>query len=66
MASWLMDYRNLYHYRRVLGVNYIKDLKAIVGRGGAITFAPPPGYTLEKVRYPRSREISLYVNGSTL
>ena len=34
--------------RDVLGASYIKDLKAIIGRGGAVTFAPPPGYTLEK------------------
>lgn len=35
-------------YRTVLGSNYIKDLKAIVGRGGAFTFAPPPGYNTLK------------------
>jgi solute carrier family 25 (mitochondrial aspartate/glutamate transporter), member 12/13 len=34
--------------KRVLGAAYIKELKAIIGRGGAITFAPPPGYTQEK------------------
>lgn len=33
--------------KRVLGAAYIKELKAIVGRGGAVTFAPPPGYTQE-------------------
>jgi hypothetical protein len=36
-------------FRAVLGGNYIKELKAIAGRGGAFTFAPPPGYTVEKV-----------------
>jgi solute carrier family 25 aspartate/glutamate transporter 12/13 len=25
-----------------------QELRAIVGRGGAVTFAPPPGYTVEK------------------
>jgi len=34
--------------KRVLGAAYIKELRAIIGRGGAITFAPPPGYTQEK------------------
>ena len=34
--------------RKVLGASYIKELRAIIGRGGNVTFAPPPGYTLEK------------------
>ena len=28
--------------------SFLQELRAIIGRGGAITFAPPPGYTLEK------------------
>jgi hypothetical protein len=34
--------------RQVLGNSYIKELRAIIGRGGHLTFAPPPGYNLEK------------------
>ncbi len=29
-------------------LSLLQELRAIIGRGGAVTFAPPPGYTLEK------------------
>lgn len=44
----ITNYTHVCVRRTVLGSNYIKDLKAIVGRGGAFTFAPPPGYNTLK------------------